>query len=71
MKTYYVEVKVEMPYPQTFTAQPKASSAATAISRALREIRSKHLARRKIGEIRVFCKPLMTLQDDTLNDKKK
>jgi hypothetical protein len=52
MKTTLVQITVDIPYPKTFEYRQEASNQATAIARALRQIR-KDLSGKRIKEYRI------------------
>lgn len=52
LKTYFVVISVDLPYPKSFEYRQEASSIAPAVSRCLKKFR-KEVARRKIKEFRI------------------
>ena len=52
MKSYFVRIGVDLPYPKEFDYTELGSSPGTAVSRSLRKLR-KELPRKKIKEFRI------------------
>jgi len=52
MKNYLITIKINIPYPKSFTYREKASGIGTAINRAIKQLR-KEIAGKKIAEINI------------------
>jgi hypothetical protein len=57
MKNYLVEIKIQIPYPKTFSYRENGSSFGTAIGRSIKKMRTE-LNKKKVGEIIVKAKKI-------------
>lgn len=57
MKNYLVEIKIQIPYPKTFSYTESGSSFRTAIGRSIKKMRTE-LNKKKLDEIIVNAKKI-------------